>query len=247
MSTAEAVRVLVVDDQALVRTGIVMVLSAEPDIDVVAEAETMDEALSLVHLHSTSAPPIDVAVIDVRMPGIDGVAGTRTLLAEGTGVSRPPRVLMVTTFPDDDIVLESLRAGASGFVLKHAIPAELVDAVRTVAAGGSWIDKRVVRTVIDAATHAPATVGSDHAALGPLTAREREVLILMAQGLDNRQIRDRLTLSEATVKTHVARILSKTGVHDRGQAIALAYRSGLVSVTPLSGKHLPDAPGGRRT
>ncbi len=230
------IRILVADDQALVRTGMVMVLSAEPDLEIVGEAADGAEAVKLTQ---QLAP--DVVVMDVRMPGDDGLAATRLLQADSASGDGPgavpgetagPRVLVVTTFPDDDVVIDALRAGAAGFVLKHAVPAELVDAVRTVAAGGAWIDKRVAATVVSAVTQAPGSGTAAGTALAELTAREREILTLMAYGLTNADIKDRLTLSEATVKTHVARILSKTGVHDRGQAIALAYRSGLVTAGP---------------
>jgi DNA-binding NarL/FixJ family response regulator len=217
------ITVLVADDQPLVRTGIVLILQAEPDIDVVGEAADGRAALDLA-----AANHVDVVVMDVRMPVLDGVAATQQLTAD-RNAGDTTRVLVLTTFDDDDAVYGALRAGASGFLLKHAAPRELVLAVRAVAGGDSWLDSRIAGRVIESLAGSAAIGPTSSLRLENLTAREREVLSLMALGLTNAQIRDRLVLSEATVKTHISRILMKTGSHDRGQAIVMAYQSGLVA------------------
>ena len=216
------ITVLVADDQPLVRAGIVLILEAEPDIEVVGEASNGREALELA-----AADHLDVVVMDVRMPVLDGISATRQLTADRT-VGETTRVLVLTTFDDDEAVYGALRAGASGFLLKHAAPRELVLAVRAVAAGDSWLDSRIAGRVIETLAGFPMVGPTSSVRLENLTAREREVLSLMALGLSNALIRDRLVLSEATVKTHISRILMKTGSHDRGQAIVLAYQTGLV-------------------
>jgi DNA-binding NarL/FixJ family response regulator len=217
------ITVLVADDQPLVRAGIVMILQAEADIDVVGEAADGRAALDLA-----AANHVDVVVMDVRMPVLDGVAATQQLTAD-RNAGDTTRVLVLTTFDDDDAVYGALRAGASGFLLKHAAPRELVLAVRAVAGGDSWLDSRIAGRVIESLAGSAAIGPTSSLRLENLTAREREVLSLMALGLTNAQIRDRLVLSEATVKTHISRILMKTGSHDRGQAIVMAYQSGLVA------------------
>lgn len=223
--------VVVADDQPVVRAGIAMILRAEPDLDVVGEADDGHQAVELARSQQA-----DVVVMDIRMPGMDGVAATRLLTTEGGSPDRLTKVLILTTFDDDDALYGALRAGASGYLLKHAAPRDLVAAVRKVAVGESWLDPAVAGRVIAAVAVLPARGEPAPAALGRLTAREREVLVLVAHGLSNAEIKERLFLSEATVRTHVCRILIKTGSRDRAQAVALAYQSGLVA-----------APGGRRT
>ncbi len=225
------ITVLVVDDQPLVRAGLAMLLSAEPDIDVVGEAGDGAQAVEQARLLGP-----DVVLMDLRMPGVDGIEATRLLAGDPVHDADPDRltkVLVLTTFNDDDAVYGALRAGASGFLLKHAAPADLTAAVRSVAAGGSWLDPAVAGTVIRALATVPRAGEGLGGLVGRLTPREREVLVLVATGLSNTEISQRLVLSEATVKTHVARIVMKTGSRDRAQAVALAYQSGLV-VPPRS-------------
>jgi DNA-binding NarL/FixJ family response regulator len=224
---SETVRVLVVDDQPLVRAGLVMLVDAEPDLTVVGEAADGAEA---VRLAGTLHP--DVVLMDVRMPGLDGIEATRALTADEPAPGSTVRVLVLTTFDDDDAVYGTLTAGASGFLLKHAAPRDLPAAIRTVAAGDAWLDPRVAGRVIAALGVAARRPVRPSGLVERLTPREREVLVLMAHGRTNAEIRDQLVLSEATVRTHVARILMKTGSHDRGQAIVVAYQSGLVVPEP---------------
>lgn len=223
-----AIRVLIADDQSLVRGGIRMILAAQPDIQVVAEAVDGDEAVAMAR---TLAP--DVVLMDLRMPGMDGIEATSLLaqdrpLGPSDGLTK---VLVLTTFNDDDSVYGALRAGASGFLIKDRAPIHLVEAVRAVAAGDSWIDSAVAGQVLSALATIPHA-GRPTAALERLTVREREVLVLMASGLGNADITQRLVVSEATVRTHVSRILMKTGSRDRTQAVVLAYQGGLVRVSP---------------
>lgn len=234
------IRVLVADDQPLVRGGILMLLADHPDIEVVGEAAAGDEALEL----ALQLRP-DIVLMDLRMPGLDGVEATRRLTADDEMVIRSDaalgsvnvdvvvKVLVLTTFNDDESVYSALTAGASGFVVKDAAPRYLVEALRTVAAGDSWLDPSVAAQVIRALGNVLRS-GPPPALLARLTNREREVLGLMARGLTNGDIRERLFLSEATVKTHVSRILTKTGSRDRSQAVVLAYQSGLVRVGGLA-------------
>jgi DNA-binding NarL/FixJ family response regulator len=219
------ITVLVADDQALIRAGIVLLLNAQPDISVVAEAANGAEAVELASEH-----PPDVVIMDVRMPELDGVAATRLLCAD-----RPPseavpgpRVLVLTTFDDDDAVYGALLAGASGYLLKHAVPHDLVAAVRRVAGGDAWLDPAVAGRVIKALAGTPRIGEPVGELVQRLTPRETEVLVLMADGLSNAEIAQRLVVGEGTVKTHVSRVLMKTACRDRAQAVALAYRSGLV-------------------
>ncbi len=217
--------VVVADDEPLVRAGIAMLLEVAPDLHVVGEASNGLEAVELVRaLHP------DVVVMDLRMPVLDGVAATERILAEEQSRrdGRLTRVLTVTTFDEDDAIHGALRAGASGFLLKQAAPEDLTAAVRRIAEGEAWLDPRIARKVINALTLLPTAVLHAGDALERLTPREREVLELMAYGLSNNEISDRLVLSEATVKTHVARVLMKSGCRDRTQAVVLAYQSGLV-------------------
>jgi DNA-binding NarL/FixJ family response regulator len=211
------IRVLIADDQALMRTGFRMILDAQDDIEVVGEA--IDGADAIRRFEALSP---DVVVMDVRMPTMDGIEATRRLSA----LERPARVLILTTFDLDDYVYEALRAGASGFLLKDRPPEELVAAVRVIAAGEALLAPSVTRRLIEEfARRAPAVKA---AALDQLTEREREVLVLMARGLSNAEIARTLFVAETTVKTHVGRVLHKLGLRDRAQAVVLAYESGLV-------------------
>ncbi|HEY0214786.1 MAG TPA: response regulator transcription factor [Cellulomonas sp.] len=219
-----SIRVIVADDQQLIRAGVVMLLTAVPDLEVVAEASDGDAAVALAGEHHP-----DVVVMDIRMAGTDGIAATRRLTADqvGESVDRPTRVLVLTTFAEDEVLYGALQAGASGFLLKHAAPSDLAAAIRKVAGGDAWIDPAVAGRVIAAVSHLRTTPGATDLE-SMLTPREVQVLTLIAYGLSNREITDRLVLSEATVKTHVARVIMKTGCRDRAQAVALAYQSGLV-------------------
>ena len=214
-----ATRVLLADDQAMVRAGFRMILDAEEDVEVAAEAE---DGLQAVAAARRTRP--DVVVMDIQMPNMDGVAATREILGS---IEPPPRVLVVTTFDIDEYVYEALRAGASGFLLKNAPPEDLLRAVRTVASGDALLSPSVTRRLIeDFARRLAPEAAPD--GLHELTDREREVLLLIARGLSNGEIADRLYVSTGTVKTHVARVLMKLGLRDRAQAIVLAYETGLV-------------------
>ncbi|MCI4066981.1 response regulator transcription factor [Micromonospora sp. R77] len=221
------IRVVLADDQPLVRSGIAMLLAAEPDIAVVGECA---DGAAAVDLARTLRP--DVLLMDVRMPGTDGVAATGAITADDSGPGPVVRVLILTTYHVDDAVRAALRAGASGFVLKDAAPAELTMAVRAVAAGEAWLDPAVARSLLTdfAALGAPA--GPGDADLARLTDREREVLVQVAHGLSNTEIARRLHIGEATVKTHLGRVLTKLGLRDRAQAVAAAYRTGLMPPLP---------------
>jgi len=214
---SETIRVLIADDQALMRTGFRMILDAQDGIEVVGEAIDGADA---VRQFETLQP--DVVVMDVRMPTMDGIEATRRLSA----LERPARVLILTTFDLDEYVYEALRAGASGFLLKDRPPEELVAAVRVIAAGEALLAPSVTRRLIEEfARRAPTAKPAE---LGRLTEREREVLVLMARGLSNAEIAAALFVAETTVKTHVGRVLHKLGLRDRAQAVVLAYESGLV-------------------
>jgi DNA-binding NarL/FixJ family response regulator len=217
-----SLRVLIADDQALVRAGFRMILDAAEGIEVVGEASNGEDAIAAVRRLQP-----DVALMDVRMPTMDGLEATRRILA---GNANAPRVVMLTTFDIDEYVYSALRAGASGFLLKDVSPEQLVAAVRLIAAGDALLAPSIVRRLVERfATPAPTPASTRDANLSDLTTREREVLVLIARGLSNAELAEHLTLSEATVKTHVARILSKLGLRDRVQAVVLAYESGLVS------------------
>jgi DNA-binding NarL/FixJ family response regulator len=212
------IRVLIADDQALVRTGFRVILDAEPDLEVVGEAGDGRETVELV---PQKRP--DVVLMDIRMPNLDGIEATRRL----TALPRAPRVLMLTTFDLDEYVYEALRAGASGFLLKDAGADELLHAVRVVAGGEALLSPSITRRLIaDYARRPPAS--EQPAALADLTPRELEVLRMLARGLSNGEIARELVLGEATVKTHVARVFQKLDLHDRAQAVVLAYETGLV-------------------
>ncbi len=215
-----SIRIILVDDQELVRAGFRMVLDAQPDMAVAGEAGDGEAALALLR-----TTPADVVVMDVRMPRLDGVEATRRICQAG----ERPRVLMLTTFDLDEYAFAALKAGASGFLLKDVPPAELLFAIRAVHSGDAVVAPSTTRRLIDRfapllpAAGAPAPPGLDC-----LTEREREVLVHVAQGLSNAEIATRLFVSEATVKTHVGRVLAKLGLRDRVQAVVLAYESGLV-------------------
>jgi DNA-binding NarL/FixJ family response regulator len=214
------IRLLLVDDQALVRGGFRSILEGQKDLEIVGEASDGIEAIEQALLRKP-----DVILMDVRMPRLDGIEATRRLLAEP---QLDASVLMLTTFDDDEYVYEALRAGASGFLLKSAPPRELADAVRTVAAGEALLAPEITRRMIEEYVSRPRPNSGPPAALEALSARELEVLGLIAQGCSNAEIARTLFLSEATIKTHVTRILSKLELRDRVQAVVLAYESGLV-------------------
>ncbi|MGY1689337.1 response regulator [Geodermatophilus sp. SYSU D01105] len=214
------IRVVLVDDQAMVRTGLRMVLAAEPDIEVVGEAADGAAGVRVV----TDTRP-DVVLLDVRMPGMDGLEAARRIVA----AELPTRIVVLTTFDEDEYVAAALRAGVSGFLLKVAPPEDLVAAVRTVAAGHGLLDPAVTLRVIESFATAPAPDPVRAGELAQLTDRETDVLALVAEGLSNAEIAARLYLGEATVKTHVSRVLLKLGLRDRVQAVAFAYESGLVT------------------
>jgi DNA-binding NarL/FixJ family response regulator len=220
VSRTALIRIALVDDQELVRAGFRMVLDAQPDMQVVGEAGDGHAALDLARrLHA------DVIVMDARMPRMDGVEATRLIRQAGDR----PRILMLTTFDLDEYAFAALKAGASGFLLKDVPPEELLFAIRAVHSGDSVVAPSTTRRLID--QFAPLLPGSEDAApaeLADLTDREREVLILVAQGLSNAEIAQRLFVSEATVKTHVGRVLAKLGLRDRVQAVVYAYEHGLV-------------------
>jgi len=218
------IRILIADDQELVRTGFRVVLDAEPDLEVVGEAADGQTALE-----ASQALEPDVVLMDIRMPNLDGIEATRRLAAG----DRSPRVLILTTFDLDDYVYEALRAGASGFLLKDVRASDLCQAVRTVAAGEALLSPAITRRLIESYTRRPPAAAQP-AALAELTPRELEVLRLVARGLSNAAIARELIVGDATVKTHVARIFSKLDLHDRAQAVVLAYESGLVQ--PGSGE-----------
>ncbi|MEV6980765.1 response regulator transcription factor [Sphaerisporangium sp. NPDC051017] len=222
------IKVVLVDDQALVRAGFRMVLDAQPDIDVVGEAA--DGAAAVELLGSVAA---DVVLMDVRMPGVDGVEATRLITA------RPgaPKVLILTTFDLDEYAFAALKAGASGFLLKDVPPSDLISAIRSVHAGDAVVAPSTTRRLLERFTaHLPGRTAPEPEALGKLTAREREVLIMVGRGMSNSEIADHLSLAEATVKTHLGRILTKLGVRDRAQAVVYTYETGLI--TPF-GSHQP--------
>ncbi|MER6030009.1 response regulator transcription factor [Streptomyces sp. NPDC001851] len=214
-------RVLVVDDQVLVRSGLSALLRATPDLDVCGEAATGEEA---VELAAGKRP--DVILMDIRLPGLDGVAATERIL---TASDEPkPKIIMLTTFDLDELVYAALRAGASGFLLKETPPERLFTAIRTIAEGDMLFAPTVTRRLIDTYLSRPSPAGADPAVLASLTNRERDVLALVGQGLSNREVADRLTVSVATVKTHLNRMMAKLGLSSRAQAVTVAYETGLI-------------------
>ncbi|MFV1970183.1 MAG: response regulator [Acidimicrobiia bacterium] len=218
----ETIGVLVVDDEALVRAGFVMILDSEPGISVLGEAENGQQAIAV----AKELDP-DVILMDIRMPVLDGIAATREICKPEDSSDMHPRVLMLTTFNLDDYVYDALRAGASGFLLKDTPPDGLVHAVRVVAAGDALLAPSVTRQLIDEFGRS-STATKLHPGIDDLTERETEVLRQMARGLSNAETADELFVSEATVKTHVSHILTKLDLRDRVQAVVAAYESGLV-------------------
>jgi DNA-binding NarL/FixJ family response regulator len=211
-------RVLIVDDDHLMRAGLVELLANDPSIEVAGEASTGREAVDRAR---QLAP--EVVLMDVRMPDLDGIAATRELSRSAPAA----RVLILTTFEQDDYIFGALRAGASGFLLKRTRPEELIAAVHTVAAGDSLLSPSVTRRVIDRMAQQPTPDLTDRARLDELTPREREVLALIARGLSNREIAGALVVEESTIRTHVKRVLMKLGLRDRVQAVIFAYETGL--------------------
>lgn len=218
----ETIRVVVVDDQDLVRDGFAMILQVQPDIEVVAEAGDGETAVRVVTEHRP-----DVVLLDIRMPGVDGITAARRICATTTS-----RVLILTTFDDDEYVYEALYAGASGFLLKDVRRDDLVRAVRVIAAGESLlapaVTRRLIGDIVRQRTTLSAKAGGS-SRLSVLTARERETLILLGRGLSNAEIATAMTVSEHTVKTHVSNVLTKLGLRDRAQAVIAAYETRLVT------------------
>jgi DNA-binding NarL/FixJ family response regulator len=224
------IKVLVVDDERMVRAGFRMILDSQPDIAVVGEADdggvAVDESLRLMP---------DVVLMDIRMKAMDGLQATRTILARS---ARPPRVVMLTTFDYDEYVYEALKAGASAFLLKDSPPEHLSNAVRVVAAGDALLQPSITRRLIEDFAHRPTPRSGTPPELAGLSERELEVMRRLARGLSNSEVASALHLSEATVKTHVAHILTKLGLRDRTQAVVMAYETGLVE--PGRGQMTPD-------
>jgi DNA-binding NarL/FixJ family response regulator len=219
------IRILLVDDQALVRAGFRMILDAEPDMEVVGECGDGRDAIDQVR-----ALRPDVVLMDIRMPELDGLEAARRILTGGVVDGEPPRILMLTTFDLDEYIYDALRAGASGFLLKDTPPEQLVDAIKVVAHGEALLSPSVTRRVISEFVKGNGPKPeAQFPRLGDLTARELEVLTLIARGLSNAEIAKTLFVSETTVKTHVARILMKLGLRDRVQVVVLAYEAGVVA------------------
>lgn len=222
------VRVLLADDQALVRAGFRMILESEPDIEVVDEAADGQAAVAL-----TRRLQPDVVLMDIRMPGLDGLEATRQLLAPGPATSGDrdaPRIIVLTTFDLDEYLYAALQAGACGFLLKDVSADQLIVAVRTVRAGDALLAPSITRRLVERFARPPVSTPRDPATLAKLTPREYEVLGFVARGMSNAEIAESLVLSEATVKSHVANLLSKLHLRNRAQAVVLAYESGLVRV-----------------
>ncbi|GHD08240.1 response regulator [Zhihengliuella salsuginis] len=225
------IRIALVDDQTLVRSGFRMLINSQPDLEVIAEAGTGREALA-----SPAVARADVILMDIRMPDVDGIEATQRILASAGAAGtaeQGPRIVVLTTFDLDEYALSAIHAGASGFLLKDAPPEELLEAIRTVHRGDAVIAPSTTRRLLD---HVAPMLRAetqeespDHRAVASLTAREREVFEFMAQGASNPEIAGQLFLSEATVKSHVRRVLSKLGARDRVQAVVIAYSTGVVS------------------
>ncbi|MDR8409329.1 response regulator transcription factor [Nonomuraea sp. 3-1Str] len=225
------IRVLLVDDQPLLRTGFRLILEAEPDITVVGQAGDGKDAQD-----QTRALLPDVVLMDIRMPGVDGIEATRRIVREAAPGAHVPKVLVLTTFDLDEYIVEALRSGASGFLLKDVPPDELVQAIRVVAAGEAIVAPSVTRRLLDrfAARLPSAYEQPAPARVDRLTERELEVLRLIAKGMSNAEIAAKLVVSETTVKTHVGNVLTKLGLRDRVQAVVLAYETGLITPGALS-------------
>jgi len=223
-----SIRVLIADDQALVRSGFRLILETRPDIEVVGEAANGEQAIVLAN----ELEP-HVILMDIRMPTLDGIEATRQIVASGSKT----RILVLTTFDVDEYVYEAIRAGASGFLLKDVRPADLIDAIRLIADGNALLGPTVTRRLLD--RFATANAQPDPTIISGLTERERETLQLLASGLSNAELAQKLFLSETTVKTHVSSILRKLGVRDRVQAVIAAYNAGLVQPqpSPSNGSH----------
>jgi DNA-binding NarL/FixJ family response regulator len=218
------IRVLIADDEPLVRTGIGLILRSELDIEIVGFAGDGSEALQRVQ----ELQP-DIVLMDVRMPGTDGIEATRQIVEDVATGGPDCAVLILTTYHADEAVRGALRAGASGFLLKDAAPEELVAAIRAVSSGEAWLDPAVAKRLLEEFKGRPQTTLPSREEFSRITPREREVLVLVAHGLTNAEIADHLVVAEATVRTHVNRVLSKLGLNHRAQAVAAAYRSGLVA------------------
>jgi DNA-binding NarL/FixJ family response regulator len=216
-----SIDILIADDQALVRAGFRMILEAEQDLRVLAEASDGAEAVEAARVHRP-----DIVLMDIRMPNLDGIEATRRIL---TATKEPPRVLMLTTFDLDEYVFDALHAGASGFLLKDVPPEQLVSGIRLVAEGDSLLSPPLTRRLIETFIRDHPRSVKPSPELEELTARELEIFELIARGLSNAEIADRLVVSGTTVKTHVAHVLSKLGLRDRVQAVVLAYETGVVS------------------
>ena len=214
------IRVLIADDQALVRSGFRLILETRLDLEVVGEAEDGEQAVRL----AAELDP-DVILLDIRMPAMDGIEATRAIVASGSGA----RILVLTTFDLDEYVYGAVRAGASGFLLKDVRPPDLIDAIRLVAGGNALLGPTVTRRLLDRFVETQPRPGAAAALPASLTEREHEILHLLATGLSNAEIAEKLVVGETTVKTHVSNLLRKLGVRDRVQAVILAYEAGLVS------------------
>ena len=217
---ADPIRVLIADDQQMLRDGFRVILESEPDLEVVGEAPDGAEAVRQAQLLRP-----DVVLMDIRMPELDGLAATEQLM----GMSDPPRVVVLTTFDQNEYVVRALRAGASGFLLKDAPSSRLVAAVRAAAGGDSLIEPSITRRLVERFAEPVEDPARVPELMGQLTDREREILRLVARGLSNAEIAEETVIAETTVKTHVARILTKLGVRDRVQAVVLAYDTGFVT------------------
>ena len=216
-------RIALVDDQPLVRAGFAMVIDSQDDMEVVAQAS--DGAAAVEELRSRSA---DVVLMDVRMPRMDGIEATAQILAQAP-VDRAPKIIVLTTFDLDEYVVSAIRAGASGFLLKDAQPEDLLGAIRTVHRGDAVIAPSATRRLLERVVRTPEPAEQDTSILDALTDREREVLTLMGRGFSNREIGAELFVAEATVKTHVGRVLAKLGARDRVQAVIISFETGLVA------------------